>query len=99
MPRSLPSWSRDQYPRARRPARPSAPASLTAGQAHEATAGLELINRLDSRGAFAVLGGDCVNPPIGQALASDTNEGDWSALLLRHSAGIVVKVGLFIVTA
>lgn len=43
------------------------------------------------RGIVASLGGDCVSPPIGQALASDALEGNVSALAIVHLAGVVAE--------
>lgn len=43
---------------------------------------------------IAYLGGDCVNPPIGQATANCANDSNVCALAVRHLAGVVTKIEL-----
>ena len=52
-----------------------------------------------TRTATLISGGDCVRPPIGQALAEDAAKGLIGALGVRHVAVIVAEVELAAVAA
>ncbi len=47
----------------------------------------------------AILGGEFISPPIGQALALHTLQNDAGALAVAHGAGVVAKIELTAVAA
>ena len=50
-------------------------------------------------GIAAVSGGEFINPPIGEALAFATLQGQRSSVTICHFAGIVAEVELIAVAA
>ena len=47
----------------------------------------------------AILGGEFISPPIGQALALHALQDDASAVAVAHGAGVIAKVELAAVAA